>query len=100
METDEAPNDAAPPSSNETDVNMQDAKGAAEASGAENGVPESGDKPVRMETETKVGVHCLGICQVIKVVYPFIFNMKSCLLYFAKSFCLLVWGMGLWNCNA
>lgn len=58
METDEAPSDAAPPSSNETDVNMQDAKGTADAPGAENGVPESGDKPVQMETE-KVGVGCI-----------------------------------------
>ncbi|PQQ07871.1 heat shock 70 kDa protein 15-like [Prunus yedoensis var. nudiflora] len=32
---------------------MQDAKGTADASGAENGVPESGDKPVQMETDTK-----------------------------------------------
>ncbi|TXG69104.1 hypothetical protein EZV62_004039 [Acer yangbiense] len=55
METDEASNDAVPPSSNETDENMQDAKGtAADPSGAENGVPESGDKPVQMETDTKV----------------------------------------------
>ncbi|KAK2654895.1 hypothetical protein Ddye_014751 [Dipteronia dyeriana] len=54
METDEASNDAVPPSSNETDENMQDAKGTADASGAENGVPESGDKPVQMETDTKV----------------------------------------------
>ncbi|KAL6285760.1 hypothetical protein ACE6H2_010150 [Prunus campanulata] len=53
METDEAPSDAVPPSTNETDVNMQDAKGTADASGAENGVPESGDKPVQMETDTK-----------------------------------------------
>lgn len=55
METDEAPNDAAPPSSSETDVNMQDAKGTADAPGTENGVPESGDKPTQMETD-KVGV--------------------------------------------
>ncbi|VVA32734.1 PREDICTED: heat shock [Prunus dulcis] len=53
METDEAPSDAAPPSTNETDVNMQDAKGTADALDAENGVPESGDKPVQMETDTK-----------------------------------------------
>ncbi|KAK3219738.1 hypothetical protein Dsin_013708 [Dipteronia sinensis] len=53
METDEASNDAVPPSSNETDENMQDAKGTADALGAENGVPESGDKPVQMETDTK-----------------------------------------------
>lgn len=51
METDEAPSDAAPPSSNETDVNMQDAKGTADAPGGENGVPESGDKPTQMETD-------------------------------------------------
>lgn len=54
METDEAPSDAAPPSTNETDVNMQDAKATADALDAENGVPESGDKPVQMETDTKV----------------------------------------------
>ncbi|KDO51190.1 hypothetical protein CISIN_1g003056mg [Citrus sinensis] len=57
METDEVPSDAAPPSSSETDVNMQDAKGTADAQGttdapgAENGVPESGDKPTQMETD-------------------------------------------------
>ncbi|XWS19014.1 hypothetical protein CRYUN_Cryun32bG0094800 [Craigia yunnanensis] len=54
METDEAPSDSAAPSANETDVNMQDAKGTADAAGVENGVPESGDKPVQMETNTKV----------------------------------------------
>ncbi|XP_027167776.1 heat shock 70 kDa protein 15 [Coffea eugenioides] len=53
METDEVPSDGAPPSSTETDVNMQDTKGAAEAPGAENGVPDSGDKPVQMETDSK-----------------------------------------------
>ncbi|KAM3359484.1 heat shock 70 kDa protein 15 [Capsicum galapagoense] len=54
METDEASVDAAPSTTSETDVNMQEAKGAATASGAENGVPESGDKPVQMETDAKV----------------------------------------------
>ena len=54
METDEAPSDSAVPSANETDVNMQDAKGTADAAGVENGFPESGDKPVQMETNTKV----------------------------------------------
>ncbi|KAG8643545.1 heat shock 70 kDa protein 15 [Manihot esculenta] len=54
MDTDEAPSDAAPPNSNVSDVNMQDVKGTADASGVENGVPESGDKPTQMETETKV----------------------------------------------
>ncbi|GFY97025.1 heat shock protein 91 [Actinidia rufa] len=51
MDTDEAPNDSAP-SATENDINMQDAK--ADASGPENGVPESGDKSVQMETDTKV----------------------------------------------
>ncbi|KAL3528783.1 hypothetical protein ACH5RR_008105 [Cinchona calisaya] len=53
METDEVPSGAAPPSSTETDVNMQDTKGTADASGVENGVPDSGDKPVQMETDSK-----------------------------------------------
>ncbi|KAK4267465.1 hypothetical protein QN277_024243 [Acacia crassicarpa] len=55
METDEAPADAAapPPSSNDTDVNMQDAKATADAPGVENGIPETADKPVQMETDTK-----------------------------------------------
>ncbi|XP_029130578.1 heat shock 70 kDa protein 15 [Cajanus cajan] len=57
METDQAPADAAaPPSTNDNDVNMQDAnaKATAEAPGAENGIPETGDKPVQMDTDTKV----------------------------------------------
>lgn len=57
METDEAPSDAAPPSTKETDVNMQDAKDTADAPGAETGVPESGDKPAQMETDAKVSRH-------------------------------------------
>ncbi|XP_061338536.1 heat shock 70 kDa protein 15-like [Gastrolobium bilobum] len=55
METDEAPADAAvPPSPNDNDVNMQDAKATADAPGAENGIPETGDKPMQMDTDTKV----------------------------------------------
>lgn len=56
MDTDEAPpsDTTAPPSSSETDVNMQDAKGTSDAPGAENGLPETGDKPVQMETDVKV----------------------------------------------
>lgn len=54
METDDASSDSVPPSSTEADVNMQDAKGTTDAPGAENGVPESGDKPVQMETDNKV----------------------------------------------
>ncbi|XP_057772766.1 heat shock 70 kDa protein 14-like [Salvia miltiorrhiza] len=50
METDELPADPAPPSA--ADVNMQDSK--AEVPVAENGVPESEDKPVQMETDVKV----------------------------------------------
>ena len=53
METDEAPSDVPPPSSEEADVNMQDAK-SNDAPSAENGIPESGDKPVQMETDAKV----------------------------------------------
>ncbi|GAV72682.1 HSP70 domain-containing protein [Cephalotus follicularis] len=52
MDTDESPSEAAAPSSNETDINMQDAKGS-DAQGVENGVPESGDRPVQMETDVK-----------------------------------------------
>lgn len=55
MDTDEAPTEGAPPTTNESDVNMQDAKGATDAPQAENGVPESGDEPSSMETDTKVG---------------------------------------------
>ncbi|PKI47836.1 hypothetical protein CRG98_031797 [Punica granatum] len=56
MDTDEQPG-SVPPTSGEADVNMQDAKGTAEgdATGVENGVPESTDKPVQMETDNKVG---------------------------------------------
>lgn len=49
METDDAP-----PSTAETDVNMQDAK--TDGPGAENGVPESGDKTAQMETDVKVSL--------------------------------------------
>ncbi|RDX67062.1 Heat shock 70 kDa protein 14, partial [Mucuna pruriens] len=54
METDEAP--VAPPSTSDNDVNMQDAnaKATADAPGAENGTPETGDKPMQMDTDTKV----------------------------------------------
>ncbi|KAG6415764.1 hypothetical protein SASPL_123180 [Salvia splendens] len=50
METDELLADPAPPSA--ADVNMQDS--TTEVPAAENGVPESGDKPVQMETDVKV----------------------------------------------
>lgn len=64
MDTDEAA-----PASNDTDVNMQDAKGASDtagaesnASGAENGASGTGDKPAQMETDTKVSVILLVLC--------------------------------------
>ncbi|KAG5537664.1 hypothetical protein RHGRI_024944 [Rhododendron griersonianum] len=53
MDTDETPSDSAP-SATETDINMQDAK--FDTPGAENGVPDSGDKPIHMETDAKVEV--------------------------------------------
>ncbi|XP_058226855.1 heat shock 70 kDa protein 15-like [Rhododendron vialii] len=53
MDTDETPSDSAP-SATETDINMQDAK--FDTPGAENGVPDSGDKPSHMETDAKVEV--------------------------------------------
>lgn len=52
MDTDKAPADAAP-SSGDSDVNMQDAKETSDAAGTDNGVPESADKPVQMETDSK-----------------------------------------------
>ncbi|KAK1376022.1 Heat shock 70 kDa protein 14 [Heracleum sosnowskyi] len=55
MDTDEAPSAAAPSSATESDVNMQDAKGAANAPGSENDAQE-GDHPAQMETDAKVEV--------------------------------------------
>ncbi|KAL6495893.1 hypothetical protein OROGR_030456 [Orobanche gracilis] len=52
MDTDEYPADPSPLNTSETDVNMQDPK--AEGATAENTPPESGDKPVQMETDAKV----------------------------------------------
>ena len=54
MDTDEASSNAAPIATTESDANMQDAKGATDVPGAENGAPESGEKPVQMETDVKV----------------------------------------------
>ncbi|MFS7996680.1 hypothetical protein Hanom_Chr12g01132681 [Helianthus anomalus] len=54
MEVDNTPADAA--TNTETDVNMQD------ASGAENGVPATGDNPVQMETDVKVSeTHAISL---------------------------------------
>ncbi|XP_075503683.1 heat shock 70 kDa protein 14-like [Primulina tabacum] len=54
VETDEIHTDPATSSIPDTDVNMQDAK--TDAPEAENGVPETGDKPSQMETDKKVEV--------------------------------------------
>ncbi|KAK7255340.1 hypothetical protein RIF29_28747 [Crotalaria pallida] len=51
MDTDEA---AAPPTSNDSDVKMQDAKPSADAPGFENSTSDSGDKPVQMDSDPKV----------------------------------------------
>uniref|UniRef100_A0A7N0ZW23 Uncharacterized protein n=1 Tax=Kalanchoe fedtschenkoi TaxID=63787 RepID=A0A7N0ZW23_KALFE len=52
MDTDEVPAEAAASTTN-SDVNMDETKSAAHPS-AENGVPESAEKPVQMETDSKV----------------------------------------------
>ncbi|GAB4850195.1 hypothetical protein Ancab_029489 [Ancistrocladus abbreviatus] len=54
MDTGEVPSDATPAGPAESDVNMLDAKGTTDGPGVENGVPESAEKLVRMETDTKV----------------------------------------------
>ncbi|KAL8482100.1 hypothetical protein ACS0TY_028304 [Phlomoides rotata] len=54
METDELPTNPAPPSTTKADVNLQDSK--PDGAGVENGVPESGDKPVQMETDANVSI--------------------------------------------
>ncbi|CAA7013871.1 unnamed protein product [Microthlaspi erraticum] len=45
----------ATPASGDADADMQDAKETSDAAGADNGVPESADKPVQMETDSKAG---------------------------------------------
>ncbi|XP_073272792.1 heat shock 70 kDa protein 14 [Primulina huaijiensis] len=54
METDDIHTDPATSSIPDSDVNMQDAK--TDAPEAENGVPETGDKPSQTETDKKVEV--------------------------------------------
>lgn len=66
METDELPADPIPPSA--ADVNMQDS--TTEVPAAENGVPESGDKPVQMETDVKV------TCMLI---LKYVFSKNMCI---------------------
>lgn len=59
MDTDEAPSAAAPPSTTENDVNMEEAKSAADAPASANGA--QGDIPVQMETDSKVRTNCLNV---------------------------------------
>ncbi|XP_019455356.1 PREDICTED: heat shock 70 kDa protein 15-like isoform X3 [Lupinus angustifolius] len=55
MDTDGAPTNAAvPPTFNDSDVNMQDAKASDDTPGVENGTFDSGDKPVQTDSDTKV----------------------------------------------
>lgn len=57
MDIDETPADAAaPPASSDTGANTQDAKASTDASEVENGIPESGDKPLQTDTDTKVSI--------------------------------------------
>lgn len=64
MDTDEAPSDAAPPSSSEADVNMWDAKGTADASGVENGVSESRDKPTQKTKVSSLNMYNWILCEI------------------------------------
>ena len=55
MDIDEVPAEAAaPPSSNDTGANMENGKASIDASGVEDGIPESGGKPLQTDTDTKV----------------------------------------------
>ena len=54
MDTDEASSNPALTTTTESDVNMQNATGATDVPGTENGALESGEKPVQMETDVKV----------------------------------------------
>lgn len=52
MDTDKASAETAP-ASGDSDVNMQDAKETSDAASTDDGVPETADKPVQMETDSK-----------------------------------------------
>ena len=61
MDTDKASAEAAP-ASGDSDVNMQDAKDTSDATGIDNGVPESAEKPVQMETDSKASFSLTSYC--------------------------------------
>lgn len=67
METDEVENDVAPADTGESEINMQDPRGADDASGAKgkNGVAEPENRPAQMETEAKVCESCIHLLQSI-----------------------------------
>lgn len=65
METNELLADPVPPST--ADVNMQDSETGAPA--ADNGIPDSGDNPVQMETDVEV------ICMLISKYYNCLNNL-------------------------
>ena len=88
METDEAPSDVPPPSSEEADVNMQDAK-SNDAPSAENGVPESGDKPELMETDAKVSSQ-MWVCYVLTML---LFHMIQFFPYKKDAFLGMSFGL-------
>ncbi|KAF7135359.1 hypothetical protein RHSIM_Rhsim08G0221200 [Rhododendron simsii] len=82
MDTDETPSDSAP-SATETDINMQDAK--FDTPGSENGVPDSGDKPIHMETDAKAMVLLfpvgkmseVTICRHVQLMITFLPHLHS-----------------------
>ncbi|KAI4331237.1 hypothetical protein MLD38_029441 [Melastoma candidum] len=80
METEETLG-AAPASSSDADVNMQDPKGTTDAvadtSNVENGVPDSGEKPVQMETETKADASKRKVKKTILPVTELIYGGLS-----------------------
>lgn len=71
MDTDETPAEAIP-SASEADVHMQDAKGATNVPGSDNGFQE-GDKPAHMETDAKVSINIALIAhmQIYKLKWVF-----------------------------
>lgn len=74
METDEASSEAAPPTSADCDVNMQDPKGPTD-----NGVSESPDKTAPMETDTKVDCY---FCNKKKPICSIL--LLSCICFFIR----------------
>ncbi|KAL9251393.1 Heat shock 70 kDa protein 15-like protein [Drosera capensis] len=56
MDTDDVPGGAAPAGPAESDVNMADAKNSAEGAGVDNGVSDSTEEPVQMDTDVKADV--------------------------------------------